>query len=295
MVSVLEPLFPRPFALSIGPQRAATSWLDRYLRFRGDVCLPRAVKEIYYFNRFYHKGPDFYRRHFVFKPVHRLGMEVTAQSFDCPEAPRRVRTTFGDAVTLLCPLRNPILRAYSLYRHCLRYGIARGSLRDAVHEYPAILTSSHYADHLARWYEIYSPAAITLLYQEDLERDAAAYVRTVCAALSLPYIEPDRATLTRFNGAASCSHPMVARWVQRGGEWLRGHQLYQIVNAAKKIGLKDAVFGRETMQDAADMPPDDRAWLVDRLYPEIARFEKLTGRTQPDWHILTSHDRYRAA
>lgn len=103
--------FDRPFALSMGPQRSATSWLDRYLRMRGDVCLPRGVKEVFFFDRYFHRGFGFYKRHYTPNSKHSLIMEISTTSFDHPEAPSRVYKIFGDQITLICPLRHPVERS----------------------------------------------------------------------------------------------------------------------------------------------------------------------------------------
>ncbi len=88
--------FDKNFALSIGPQRAGARWIDRYLRGRGDVCLPTHVKEIFYFDRHFERGPEFYFGHFRYLPQHKIGVEVTTTAFDHPEAPARVHQMFRD-------------------------------------------------------------------------------------------------------------------------------------------------------------------------------------------------------
>ena len=106
-----EPLFPVPFALLIGPQRAGTTWVDRYLRSREDICLPDQVKEIFFFDRNYDRGLDFYKSHFKPDKNHRLIMEITATAFDHPQAPQRIYDTFGKNIRLICPLRHPVIRS----------------------------------------------------------------------------------------------------------------------------------------------------------------------------------------
>lgn len=291
----VKSLFDKPFALSIGPQRAATTWLDRYLRARGDVCLPLAVKETLFFNRYFHKGPAAYRAHFFLQPAHQLAMEVTAQSFDCPGAPARVRHLLGGDVRLLCPLRHPITRSYSLYLHYLRYGLVRGPLRAAAEHCPQLLTSSHYADHLARWYDVFGAEAIALTYQEELEKDPVSYLQQTCAALGLPYYPPGTPLRRRCNVATTSPHPWLARLSQKGADWLRACAIYTPINLAKRAGLKEWIFGVERPLPARAMPPEDHAWLQDRLSGEIEKFEKLTGRTAPYWHTLPGDDLHRAA
>lgn len=248
-----------------------------------------------FFNRLYAKGPDFYRAHFRLKPQHALVMEVTAQSFDHEAAPHRVRDTLGTELALLCPLRHPVQRSYSLYLHYLRYGFVQGSLQDAVRAVPQILTSSHYAAHLARWYETFGAQRIHLVYQEDLARDPHDFIARVCAALTIPFRPADPAIQGRYNVTSLHTNHHLARAAQHAADWLRARRFYALVNMGKRLGLKNMIFGAERPEITLyTIPGDDWRWLADRLLPEIETFEKLTGRTDHGWHML-GHGTQRAA
>lgn len=296
LLQVSEFFADRPFALSIGPQRAATSWLDHYLRSRGDVCLPHRVKETYFLNRFYEKGCAHYAAHFRVLPAHRLRMEITTQSFDCAAAPLRTRDVLGRDVRLVCPLRHPVARSYSLYRHYLRYGIVRGSLRDAIEQVPQILTSSHYTDHLARWRDIFDETQIAFLLQEELERAPDMFVRRVCASLNLPYVAASPLLQYRCNASRLPVSPAIAQAAQKFGDWLRARNGYGVINAAKSLGLKRWIFGLDKpLAEGYVMPLEDKAWLTERLLSDVEAFENLTGRIFPEWHSVPHHDTQRAA
>ncbi len=278
--------FEKPFALSIGPQRAGTSWLDRYLRTRGDVCLPSHVKEVFFFDRHYSRGSDFYTSHFKPQPAHRLVMEISTTAFDHPEAPRQVYNLLGPGITMLCPLRHPVIRSYSLYQHFRRYGIFTGSLREAAAEIPQILLSSHYAAHLRRWMEYFEPSKIHVVFQEDLETNQESFVRHICTVLGLDYRPPAPDIARRYNVTTASSNPFIAGTAQGAAQWLRHRKLYGVINLAKAMKLKPLIFGRECPEAGKnDIPPQDYAFLQERLHPEIERLEKLLGRSLPLWQI----------
>ena len=285
MSLISNTIFDRPFVLSMGPQRAGTSWLDRYLRSRGDVCLPSEVKEIFYFDRHYHRGAEFYKGHFKLKPQHRLVMEVSTTSFDAADAPRHVFETFGEGVTFICPLRDPVARSYSLYLHYKRYGMVSGSLRKACLETPQIIESSRYADHLEQWYERYDPKAIAILFQEDLEADQEAYIKRVCSILNLPMMDVPTDVTGRYNATTQAPLPVLARVAQSAADFLRRHRLYGAINVAKAAGLKPLFFGvglSEEKRVGGQSHSDDCDWLYEQLAREIEKFEALTG-TKTSW------------
>jgi hypothetical protein len=284
-------IFDRPFVLSMGPQRTGTSWLDRYLRTRGDVCLPGQVKEVFFFDRHYHRGVDFYRGHFLPQDGHQFVMEVSTTAFDSPDAPRHVHEVFGKDITLLCPLRHPVVRAYSLYLHYKRYGIVSGSLQKACREQPQILQSSRYTTHLKRWFEYYPKEDVHIVFQEDLEKSPAAYVEAICALLDLTVKPLMPRVRGRYNETTRSLVPALASIAQRSADFLRYHGLYSVINFGKLLGLKQLIFGtggRSGSEESDQMSAEDRAWLSAELESEVDKLEELIGVPIVAWRGVSS-------
>lgn len=276
----------RPFTLSIGPRRCATSWIHRYLESRGDVCLPKGVKETRYFDRNHKRGAHFYNSHFKFKKRHKIVAEIGTTFFHRPEAPRRVRDHFGSQIRLLCPLRHPIIRAYSEYHHMRRYGQISEDLPQACADNPDILNSSRYAGHIERWADVFRLDAISFLFKEDLDHDQPTFITQLCEALDLSFKDAPAATRPRYNATAQSKHPALARASQKTCDILRQYRFYAPINTAKKLGLKTAIFGREQERpDPIDIPPADLHYLQDHLTGEIQKFETLIGTPLPQWQL----------
>lgn len=275
--------FDKNFALSIGPQRAGARWIDRYLRGRGDVCLPTYLKEIFYFDRHFERGPEFYFSHFKYLPQHKIGIEITTTAFDHPEAPARVHQMFREGIKLICPLRHPVERSYSLYQHLLRYGIVQGRLAEAVEQAPQILQGSRYAQHLERWYRFFPLSGVTLMFQETLEADPAAYVRELCTALGLPYIAPQEQG-PGYNALGVARFPGLARRVEGLAGVMTRYGLDRSLALARSLRLWSLVFGPEPFEVGRQrIPREEHEWLSARLIPEIERLEALTGASVAVW------------
>lgn len=280
-------IFPVPFALLMGPQRSGTTWVDRYLRSRGDICLPDEVKEVFFFDRNFDRGINFYKDHFNSLPSHILAMEITATSFDHPEAPKRVYDIFGKNIRLVCPLRHPVIRSYSLYLHYLRYGIVSGTLEEAVEQVPQILESSYYSQHLKRWFDIFGKENITILYQEELEKDQQGFVRHLCEGLGIHHVPPSEEVQGRYNITTFSKFGPLALAAQKLSDFLRYYKLYFIINFAKSIGIKKLIFGKERPDaQKENIPPDDLIWLNNKLEKEIEKFEELAGHSVPFWQDI---------
>lgn len=286
-----QPVFDRPFALAMGPQRAGTSWLDRYLRQRDDICMPADVKEIFFFDRHFERGVGFYQKHFKPSTNDKILMEISTTSFDHDQSPERVFETFGKNILLLCPLRHPIIRSYSLYLHYVRYGIVYGSLEQACKQNPQILQSSRYAENVKRWLQFFDKDQLHIVFQEDLEEDQDKYVHQICDILGLPYMSPPDEVSDRFNTTTYSGSSTIAGVAQRGADILRKYRLYFVINLAKKMGLKTLIFGKEN-KDAQKktIPEQDRIWLEEQLKGEVEKLEELIGPI-PQWHdVFTEVD-----
>ncbi len=271
----------------MGPQRAGTTWVDRYLRERGHICMPEEVKEVFFFDRNFKRGTDFYKSHFKPETDDLLAMEITATSFDCPEAPLRIHNIFGKKLKLICPLRHPIIRSYSLYLHYLRYGIVKGSLQEAVEQVPQIIESSHYAEHLTRWFDTFGRENITILYQEELESDQNSFVAKLCTALSIPFVEAPNEVSGKYNITSYSKFGPLALFAQNFADILRKYRLYFVINIAKSMGLKKVIFGEERPEiNKNKIPKEDWDWLNSKIGDEIQKYETLIGKPVTLWHNL---------
>ncbi len=281
--TLINNVFNKPFILFMGPQRAGTTWLDAYCRHRGDVCLPSKVKEVFFFDRHSSRGAEFYKSHFDLKSHHDLIAEVTTTSFDHADAPRRVKEMFGNNVTLICPLRKPVPRSYSLYRHYARYGLVSGDLIQACEQEPQIINSSRYAYHIERWLEVFPNKKIHFIFQEELENNRDEFVRKLCSLLEVEYMPVPEGLNERINVSTKSNNKTLAGIGQKTCEYLRDRKLYSVINLTKHAGLKTLFFGKEK-PDAPMLSMSDfeRDWLDEQLGGEVQRLEKIIGPI-PQW------------
>lgn len=228
-------LFNRPVALSIGPLRCGTSWMHNYLKSREDICLPEGVKEIFYFDRHFQRGREFYASHFLLKPDHKLVMELTTTAFDNPDAPSHVHKLLGSDVRLICPLRHPVDRTKAVYADYIKYGLIRGGIEEAVENSPQLLFSSRYAEHLDRWFIQFDRKNIHLLYYEVLEHNPNRFAQELCQALNIPFLPP-RNEGWMAKAKRLFQKPSLPEMSQADELWLRNRLLPEITRLEKLIG-----------------------------------------------------------
>lgn len=141
----------KPNFLCIGATRSGSTWVYAALRQHPEVFLPD-VKELHYFDYYYHLGPEWYYKHFDrAKPSHRIVGEITPDYLYSEEACERIASDLGD-IKILVSLRNPVERTHSSYLYLLRLGFTKGTFEQAMQEHPMIVEQSLYGKQLL-WYK----------------------------------------------------------------------------------------------------------------------------------------------
>lgn len=263
-----------PDAVVVGPMKAGTTWLHGYLSARRDVCLPLGVKETFFFDRNWGKPLAWYARHFRHHDpcIHRRVMEVGASYFHAPEAPRRIVERLGE-VDIIVLARDPVERAWSHYRHLLRMGYTRLPLEEAVVEFPEILAASRYRAGLGRWAEIFPAPRIKVLRFDRIRSQPETFLQDVCSALELELLPVEHEELDR-NEAVVPRSLLAARGARSLANALRARQLYFLVNAAKRLRVKQLVFGKPAAAKQ-EISVFDELLLRRQLEQEMEAFQSL--------------------
>ncbi len=162
-----------PDFIVAGARRCGTTWLHRCLAEHPEIALPAATKELFFFDRNWARGADWYARHFRGCPPGRLRGEVSPSYFTAPEAPARIKGLLPD-VRLVFVLRNPLERAVSLYHHLHIGGDIDVPLEAALDTGHDFLREGFYAEHLQRYRDLFADGRIFVLIREDADEGGLA-------------------------------------------------------------------------------------------------------------------------
>lgn len=241
------------FGLSIGPQRCGTDYLRQYFKQRDDVCLPADAQEIFYFDRHFQRGSEFYFSHFHPRDTNHMLLELTTTAFDHADAPARVYSLMGENVRLICPLRHPVDRSLAVYQDYLKYGLVHGPIDQVAETMPQILFASRYSDHLKRWFEAFDPSQFTFLFYEQAQQDRSAFLSTACQGLGLDFHD--------ISGLAP-----------------EGRFKNPVISGLKSIGKMFSPAPKDVTQNK-----QIRDWLTERLDDEHEKLEALLGMEISWW------------
>ncbi|QBD81743.1 sulfotransferase [Ktedonosporobacter rubrisoli] len=211
-----------PDFLIIGTQKGGTTSLYSYLIEHPNIISAR-MKEVHFFDQHFRKGPAWYQGHFptrVHKSyVERMRKEVFITGEGSPEYlfyphPAQKVAALLPNVKLIALLRNPVDRAYSQYRHNIRWGHETFSFEDALnleeertregrarvqidpnyhsfsYQRAAYLARGIYAEQLERWLNLFPRERMLIIRSEDFYRDSSAIYKEVLAFLGVSVFEP---------------------------------------------------------------------------------------------------------
>jgi Sulfotransferase domain len=211
-----------PDFLIIGTQKGGTSSLLNYLAQHPAVARPM-TKEVHYFVNHYDRGLDWYRSHFATRLWLRVAGKAAGarvqvgEATPCylahPRAAGRAAAVLPGA-KLIAMLRNPVDRAYSHYKHRLRWkteslpSLAEAidaeearlaamrddpSVDEARYEqaaYASYLNRGKYVDQLLSWERHYPRGQMLVVRSEDFFDDPRTVFLRVLEFLELPLWEP---------------------------------------------------------------------------------------------------------
>jgi hypothetical protein len=162
-----------PNFIIIGAQKAGTTWLAKCLGEHPDIFIPE-IKEIYYFDRYYDKGLDWYKTYFEPWSGQKAVGEGTVGYIRSTTAPGRIYDTLGDNIKLIANLRHPVERAYSAYRMFLSRGRIPYDMDFRTFVRQDVRTSrsqSTYTPQLERYLSYFSRENLLILIYEEIYQD----------------------------------------------------------------------------------------------------------------------------
>lgn len=270
-----------PDFIAVGPARTGTTWLHGVLFQR--ASLPNGTKETRYFDLFHDKGIDWYQAFFSASAADRPVGEVAPTYFQKPEVRERIAQAIPNC-RIICTLRDPVERAYSLYRVFLREGETRlGFEEELTRPNSRIFESSRYTFHLRGWQEKFGKEKVGVFLYDDLEADEQAYVDSICdflgvARLDLSEVQP---FLVRNSVQQMPRSVRLAAWAHHCRMWLKSRRRDRLVDTLDRWGVWK--FFREGPEAFAPLDPEVAIRVRKLFLPEIKELECLLGRDLAAW------------
>lgn len=271
-----------PNFLYVGPDKAGSSWLHETLIKHPD-CYLTPSKDLYYFDRYYDRGTEWYAAQFKDARDEQVVGEICQDYLFHPEAARRIHDTLGD-VRVMVSLRDPVDRAWSSYLYMRKHGIGPDTFAEALRSRPELLEHGRYATGLDRFLALFPREHVHVALFDDLEADPQAFLDGVTDFLGIAHQPLAAKEREARLPAASARSVRVAAAVRRGADWVREHDGARVVGMVKRSPLVHRALYRPI--DRAAVRPDPRDVLTVRreLGSEVEALEGTFGlRLRESW------------
>jgi hypothetical protein len=271
-----------PNFLYVGPDKAGSSWVHEMLLKHPDVFLTPA-KDLYYFDRYYDRGLEWYSSQFEDARDEKIVGEVCQDYLFHPEAAARIRSTLGP-VKVMVSLRDPVERAWSSYLYMRKHGIGPDTFGEALRTRPELLEHGRYATGLDRFLELFPREHVHVALFDDLVADPQSFIDGVTDFLEvapLPLTEKDREARLP---AAKARSVLLASAARRSADWVREHDGALLVGKVKRSPLVQRTLYRPLDRRTVRPAPDDVLTVRSALASEVDALDRTFGlRLRESW------------
>lgn len=265
-----------PDFVYIGTDKAGSTWLYDVLAWHPEVYVPR-VKDLYYFDRFYHRGRSWYAAHFRGASPRQVAGELSHDYLYSEAAFKRIRNDIPDA-KIIATLRNPINRAYSAYLQLIRHGLRYDSFKEAIEHEHEIVERGMYSKFLKRYFDIFGREQIHIGIFDDLADDPARFAREIFGFLGVEMFELPARLRDKTLPAAGARIPLLARLIRSGSHWARAARFELLVGMLKRSNFLTSLLYRRYSEDERPRMSDEMRIRMLKIFNEdVKRVEELIG------------------
>jgi hypothetical protein len=273
-----------PDFIVIGPAKTGSRWIYECLKEHPSICLAKNLKGSRFFERYFHRGIEWYENFFISCPPDSVKGEVDETYISCAEAPERIHRHIPNAKLITC-LRNPLDRTFSSYLQFRKMGLIKEPFETALNNYRKILISDTlYYDHLTNYLKFFTAEKILILLFDDLQKDPARFIEKIFRFLDVDYSFKPALLDSKVNVASEPRSVLINKFAIKTSLLLRKWDMFGIHNwASNSKILRKILFSRAYGKDYSSMSDCTRKKLQDEYRDQINGLSDLIGKDLSHW------------
>lgn len=268
-----------PSFLGIGAHKSGSTWLHNVLDSHPAVYVPQSRKEIRYFDRFYHKGLDWYESFFPddTSAYEAIG-EVSPMYIAGENVPRRVKENVSNC-KFIAILRNPITRAYSAVKSSVK---TEEDFFKEIEKRPQVIENGYYSSQLKNWFSVFDRKRFCLLVFEEVMSDKEKALSEIGSFLNVdPEMFDQDVVHARANRSRTVPSKQLDRVLRDVRRRIQAYDLDIIIEWAKQLGVKKAYYALG--EEPKDIGEEEWLFLKEQYDDEIEELEEVLGRSLDIW------------
>lgn len=265
-----------PNFIFIGPDKTGSTWLAGALAAHPQIYVTPA-KDIYFFDRYWDKGLEWYERQFRGATNETVVAEVCHDYLFSSEAAGRIASAIPNVRLMVC-LRRPGERAFSAYLQYIRHGYYEGTFEEALEDLDELIDHGRYATHLGPYVELFGIPRIHVALFDDLRASSQTFIDGVTGWLGLDPAKLAEELLKPKLAAAAPRSASLARLSRSIGVRVRDGGFGSVLGRVKSSRLVGNTLYRT--YKAGEQPVADAEVLAaidSQLAPEIRALSSLVG------------------
>lgn len=270
-----------PTFLYIGPDKAGSSWMYNVLR-RHPHCFIPPAKDLYFFDRYYDRGIDWYLSQFQSAQANTVAIGELSHDYLYSDAAAERISKHLPHVNLLVCLRNPVHRSYSQFLYLRRSGEVGDSFKDAIEKYPKIIDNSRYMKHLTRYLSKFPREQLKILLFDDLVRDSVLFGSNLLEMLALKF-DQSLPFSAYVREASEARHVGLAKILKRGANFARSIGLSNVVGLVKHSSIAGLAYKPLTDVVPRRLSADRELALWEHFEGDLEALSILSGRDLSAW------------
>ena len=271
---------PLPNFIYLGPSKAGSSWLFQVLKWHPETYITPA-KDLYFFDRFFHRGVDWYSRQFEGAKGYRVVGEISHDYLFSLKAAERMVNLIPDVRLMVC-LREPVARAFSAFLYLRKHGLCSPCFESALEEHSSFLAHGMYWSHLRSYLEIFSKSKIHICLFDSLEDNPVQFSQDVFSFLGVqPLIIPKylhSKTLPASTSRSSHLSRLIKSGANLARQWGFARQVGQI-KASR--GIQRLLYRSFRPDERPLLSEVMRARLTEIFRPDVTATAELIGIDLP--------------
>ena len=268
----------RPNFLFLGPDKTGSTWMYHLLRSHGEVYVPK-IKDIYFFDRNYEKGLNWYLDWFRgANGIEKAVGELSHDYIHSREALIRIKKDLGNIKTIVC-FRNHIDRSVSHYLYLLHSGLVSGAnIKEELLENQQVRENSLYGNKLVYWRELFPDGL--LLNFKLLKDDSLEFGNKI---LEYVGIDPVKSVPKPQRASSIPRSIAMARVIKLGGVSLRKIGFLRILGILKEANIRNLAFKNTDSTLKQQVEQTVRELWEDEFQEDMEQVISITGRNKNEF------------
>lgn len=268
-----------PTGIVAGFPRCGTTWLHALIQSADQAFVPSERKEIYYFDRNWHRGVEWYSQWFRSAEGCERRVDITPTYAQELDASVRIAATLGEGTRVVLILRQPVNRLWSEYHHFWR---TRRGLGDFRRWAGRSWHRSVYAPKVSTFMDTFGSNLKVVLYEDLMHRVRAAQEVLEHLEITLPVDVVEQAMSRPVNpgfeprllGIHRAMHGVLRAARSRHVPWID-----RVANVARDAYLRLASDARRKDVDyATQLPSEDRELMAGWFTADVNALSRLLDR-----------------